>query len=209
VGAARLAAHQKKAKRRNAHIVFIDESGFSLIPNVRKSWAPVGRTPVAYHPARHWRKVSAIGAISISPRRRRLGLYLATHPGRDIRQAQVIRFLRDLSRHLRGPIIIIWDNLNVHRGREVRKWIDKRRRIELEFLPPYAPELNPVEGLWNNTKNHHLANHCLEQLEDLEARVQEHADAVGNQRVLLSGFIRQTRLPLRLWLPNMHYQRSA
>jgi hypothetical protein len=60
-----LGSHQKKVQRLRAHLVFLDESGFLLIPNVRKTWAPRGETPLLWHRYRHDR-ISAISAVTVS-----------------------------------------------------------------------------------------------------------------------------------------------
>lgn len=89
---------KRLAARRRAHLVFIDKTGFLLSPVVRRTWAPRGQTPTLRQRTRHHRRVSAIGGLSISPRRRRLGWYLVFHLDRSIRQEQVIDFLRHLLR---------------------------------------------------------------------------------------------------------------
>ena len=71
---------KKKAHRLNAHLAFLDESGFLLIPTLRRTWAPRGQTPLLRHRYQH-DKISAISAVTVSPRRQRLGLYLHCHPG--------------------------------------------------------------------------------------------------------------------------------
>ncbi len=95
MGCGRLAAHKKRASRLGAHLVFIDETGLMLLPIVPRSWAPIGRMPVLHHPQRHHRKISAIGPGapgSISPRRRRVNLYLHMYVAGDITEGEVIVF---------------------------------------------------------------------------------------------------------------------
>src|ERR1700690_1688278 len=104
----RLDAHKKNAARRNAHIVFIDETGFMMHPLVRRTWALRGQTPLLRHRTRHHRKISCIGGLSISPKRRHLEWFLQFHDDRSIRQDEVLEFLSDLLKHLRGPVILIW-----------------------------------------------------------------------------------------------------
>jgi putative transposase len=116
VGGPRLAAHKKNAARKRAYIIFIDESGFLMLPTVRRSWAPKGQTPVLRHRGRWRQKVSVIGGLSISPRRRRLRLFTQWHPDANVSQWEVIDFLRQLLRHLRGHVIVVWDRLNTHRS---------------------------------------------------------------------------------------------
>jgi len=169
-----------------------------MLPTVRRTWAPKGRTPVLRHRGRRHRKISVIGALSISPRRRRLRLFLRWHPDTNVAEEQMIAFLRQLLRHLRGPVIIVWDRLNVHRGRRVRAWAADRRRVALELLPPYAPELNPVEGVWSYLKYHRLANHGIDDLAALHQHAAEEAAAMIDRPDLLRGFVKGTPLPIRL-----------
>jgi transposase len=145
-----LAPGKKNAARLGAHLVFIDESGFLLIPSVRKTWAPRGHTPLLRFWQRHDR-LSVISGISVSPKRRHLGLYYRVYRS-NIRQAQVCEFLRHLLRHLRGPVIVLWDNGRIHKGPPIQALCHRVPRVHLEFLPPYAPELNPDEGVWTLTK---------------------------------------------------------
>ncbi len=71
-------------------------------PTVRRTWAPKGQTPILHQRGRSHQKISTIGTLTISPQRRRMGLFLHWHPGRNIAREEVIAFLEDLLRHLRG-----------------------------------------------------------------------------------------------------------
>jgi transposase len=153
---------------------------------------------VLCHRVRHHRKVSVIGALSISPRRRRLGWYLHFHPDQAVRQEQVLAFLRDLLRHFRGWVIIVWDRLNAHRAKRLRAYVHGRGRVLLEYLPPYAPELNPNEYGWGYLKGHPLANYCPDNLDDLQQAVREAADTVASKQNLLRSFVHATKLPIRI-----------
>jgi transposase len=146
-----VAAHKKRAARLGAHLVFVDESGFMLIPPVRRTWGPCGQTPLTKYRYKHDR-ISAISALSVSPRRRRIGLYFQLHT-KNIQQAEICRFLRHLLRHLRGPVIVVWDNGKPHKGDPIRAFCRRHRRLRLERFPAYAPELNPDEGVWNQLDN--------------------------------------------------------
>jgi transposase len=126
-----------------------------VIPNLHRTWAPRGQTPLHRHSYRHDR-VSVISAISVSPLRHQLGLYYQLH-FHNIRQPQVCDFVRQLLRHLRGRVIIVWDRATFHKGDLIRELCRQFPRLWLERFPAYAPELNPDEGIWRNTK-HRLAN---------------------------------------------------
>ena len=189
---------KRRARRDRAHLVFIDETGFLLHPLVQKTWAPRGQTPVLRHRTRHHRRVSAIGGLSISPERRRLGWYLRFHLDRSIRQEQVVEFLRHLLGHLRGKILVVWDHLQAHKSHLLRQWLRRCHRVHLEYLPGYSPELNPNEYGWAYLKGRPLANYCPPDVEHLHARVLVAArDAAGRQS-LLGGFIRATHLAIQI-----------
>ena len=78
-----------------------------MMPVLRRTWAPCGQTPTLAVRARSHEKVSGIGALIVSPRRRRVTLALALYPRLNIRGPQVLRFLRHLARHVRGPFIVV------------------------------------------------------------------------------------------------------
>jgi len=108
-----------------------DESGFLLIPNVLRAWAPQVQTPIHRHRQGRRDNISAISGISVSPRRQRLGLcYLLFYD--NIGQEEVCIFLRELLRHIRGPFIILLDNSCTHQGAPLEHFLD---RIRLSNAP--------------------------------------------------------------------------
>lgn len=167
-------------------------------PTVRRTWAPRGRTPRLRQRTRSYRKLSAIGGVSISPARRRLGWYLQFHPNLAIRHEQVIAFLRHVLRHLRGAVIVVWDRLGAHRGAAVRDFIERRPRLAIELLPAYAPELNPEEYGWAYLKGHALANYCPDHLDDLHQAVLVATDSARTRQALLRSFVHASGLPIRM-----------
>ena len=99
-----MASHKKGARRRRAWIVFEDESGFSLTPPLRQTWAPRGRTPVVHHRF-NWKRVSAASAICYRWDGRRARLYFQTQPG-AYNDATLVEFLKELRRHFRGDKVV-------------------------------------------------------------------------------------------------------
>ncbi|MCH8141257.1 MAG: IS630 family transposase [Proteobacteria bacterium] len=178
--------------------MFIDESGMLMLPTVRRTWAPRGQTPILHHRGRRHQKVSVIGGLTISPRKKQLRLFLHWHPDANVGEVEVIDFLRELLRHLRGRVIIVWDRLNAHRSRRVKAYPASRTRVTLELLPPYAPELNPVEGVWSNLKYHRMPNHGIHDLAELHDRAEQEAHIIASCPDLLRGFVSGTPLPIRL-----------
>ena len=151
--------------------MLIDETGLLLNPLVRRSWAVRGKTPVIGGDGGHRRKVSVIGAVSVSPAARRPGLYFATLPDGYFTAEKVVAFLRDLLRHLRGNVVVVWGRGPYHRGPVIRKFLKRNRRLRLELLPAYAPELNPVEAVWGWLKYGELANFVPDDLDQLDDEV--------------------------------------
>ena len=176
--------------------MFLDEGGFSLLPLVRRTWAPVGATPILRRIGRHRQKVSAISAVTVSPRRRRLGLYYRFFPDRSAKAPDVIEFLRHLLRHVRGRVILLWDRSNSHKAAIVKAFLCRvSARLEIKWLPAYAPELNPDEHVWGLLKHHRLANHGLRTLDELHRRLHYHMARLRKRQDLLWACIRASDLP--------------
>lgn len=175
-----------------AHLAFIDESGFLLIPPVRKTWALRGQTPICRHRQRHDR-LSLISCLAASPRRKRMSLYFNVSWS-NLTQQEVCHFLRQLLRQIRRPLVVIWDNGAVHKGVLVRKFLRKHRRLHLEALPPYAPELNPDEGVWAQAKSS-LANGRPDTLPDLWWHLYDVLRKISNSQSALRACVHQSELP--------------
>ena len=193
--AERLAAGKKNAVRLGAHLVFADESGFLLIPNVVKTWAPRGRTPVHRHRYRR-DKISVISGISVSPQRHHLGLYYQLWFD-NIGQAEVCEFLRHLLRHLHGPVIALLDNSQTHKGEPLHELQRQHPRLRIEHFPSYAPELNPDEGVWSLAKRE-LANGSPNDVQELMDDVIRSIESIRRSPAKLRGCILQSGLPFSL-----------
>jgi len=189
----RLDADKKNAGRLGAYLVFADESGFLLIPNVFKTWAPRGQTPLHRHRQGRRDKISVISGISLSPRRHKLGLYYLLYFD-NLRQEEVCRFLRELLRHLRGPVLVLLDNSSTHHGEPLHHLLRRHPRLHLEHFPPYAPELNPDEGVWSLAKRE-LANSCPHDVDELMEDVLRSINAIRTSPEKLRGCIVQSELP--------------
>jgi len=150
----------KKAKREGRQIVFIDESGISERPTRVRTWALKGQTPIIqFH--FNWNHVSVIAGLT------RTNCLFRLHSG-AIKKEEIVEFLKALRAHLKTPLLVIWDGLKAHRSRLVREYLDSvEGHIQIAFLPPYAPDMNPVEYLWAWLKRHALANYCPTNLAEL------------------------------------------
>jgi putative transposase len=175
----------------------VDETGFLMMPVLRRTWAPRGTTPTFAVRARRHEKVSGIGALIVSPRRRQITLALALYPRMNIRGPQVLRFLGHLARHVRGPIVLLWDRGLSHKHRLVRAWLATHPRVHVFWFPPYAPELNPVELLWGYLKYGRLANLAPGTVDDIRCHVRRERDRLARRPQLLRSFFRHSGLPFR------------
>ena len=191
----------RRAGRRGAHLVFLDESGFMLTPTVRRTLAPRGETPILESWDRHDR-ISAISAITVSPKRRRVGLYFRLLPDdTNVHGEDVVGFLRELRRQLPVPMTVLWDKGNVHdRSKVVRAYLAERPSIATEPFPSYTPEANPDEGVWEHTKHGRLANFTPEDTAELRAVLVEELERLHRRPDLLASFIRHAAIPIRLRL---------
>ena len=187
-----LAPCKKNATRLAAHLVFIDESGFLLIPSVRKTWSPVGQTPILLHRYRHDR-ISAISGIAVSPKRFHCTLYCQLYED-NIQGEEVAVFLRHLLRQVRGHLIGLLDNGKTHRSDPVGELLVRTSRLHLVPFPPYAPELNPDEGVWNHLKST-LANGRPDTQSELMDVLADEICCLAASQSLLRGCIQQSELP--------------
>ncbi len=187
-----LAPCKKNAARLEAHLVFIDESGFLLIPSVRKTWSPVGQTPILIHRYCHDR-ISAISGIAVSPKRFHCTLYCQLYED-NIQGEEVVAFLRHLLHQIHGHLIVLLDNGTIHRGDPVRELLTRTSRLHLESFRAYAPELNPDEGVWNHLKST-LANGRPDTQAELMDVLSDEICRLVSSQPLLRGCIQQSDLP--------------
>jgi transposase len=163
-------------------LVFLDETGFLMMPLVRRSWAPRGQTPFLYHRTQSHKKVSVIAVLCVSPARDQIRLYFRLHPDANINASSVLDFLKNLSRQLNAPMILLWDRFLAHRAKKVQSYIQNTRGLYSEYLPPYAPELNPCENVWGYMKRNPLANDTPYDLFSLTQRTRRHGYSLQKNR---------------------------
>ena len=195
MGQKALAATEKRAKRQNALIVFEDESGVSLLPSVRATWAPRGRTPVLRH---HfvWKRLSLAGALAYEPDGSNAHLFFELRPG-AYNDETLIEFLSELNAIEQRPVLLIWDGLPSHRSRRMTEWIATQRLwLSVERLPGYAPDLNPIENVWGNLKSQELANLCSDTIDQVADLAEDGLDRIGTDAALCFAFLHHSGLHL-------------
>lgn len=136
----------------------------------------------------NWKTLSAIAGVTW------WNFYFRLFPG-TIRSPQVVAFLRHLLRHLPGKVLVIWDGLRAHRSRTVQAFADAQRgRVQLEWLPAYAPELNPVEYLGGYWKHHALPNFCPTTFRELSWHARRALRRMRRRPTLVTAFWKQADL---------------
>jgi len=170
------------AKAQRAEIWFADEAGVRSDAHTGRTWAPRGKTPI----------VSSTGA--------RFGLNLISAVSRrgDIRfmgvqgrvNAQVfIGFLQRMLHGMRRPIFLIVDGHPLHKAVKVRRFLESvADRLRMFFLPPYSPELNPDEHVWNDLKNNAIGRKVITGPAQMKRAVLSHLRSLQKSPLLVRSF---------------------
>jgi transposase len=117
------------------------------------------------------------------------------HRRKGFTETDYARLLDAAHQQLAGPIVLVWDNLPTHVSRKMRQLITARSWLTVFQLPAYAPELNPVEGIWSSTKRS-LANLTKQSLDQLAALVRTRLKRMQYRPGLIDGFLAKTGLDL-------------
>ena len=175
-------------------IVFWDESGASLLPVTRRTWAPRGHTPVIRHHFK-WKRMSMAAALCYGSRGG--GAAVAFHHQLDAYNTDsLIGALGELRWFLGGEkATLLWDGLPAHRSLAMRAWLRRQRSwLVVEPLPGYAPDLNPVEALWSCPKAVELANLTGPTLGEVIAQAHHGIQRIRTTPHLASSFLGHTGL---------------
>jgi transposase len=181
-----LARHQKKAIDEGSTIVWVDESGFYLLPMAVRTWAPRGRTPILRVPLTH-DHLSVISGITLDGR-----LFLQMQD-KAYSAETVVGFLRVLLRKIRSKVLVIWDGSPIHKGQPIKDFLaaGAAKRLHLERLPGYAPDLNPDEGIWNYLKRVELKNRCCRDLAQWRCELCRAKERLRHKREIIRSCSRQ------------------
>ena len=165
-----------------------------LQPVVRRTWAPRGDTPHQYRWERHDR-LSGISVVTVSAKHRHLDLYFALQE-RNIRASDLEAFVAELLQHFPHGILLVLDRWPVHFPAVAQLRQRFPQRIWIEWLPSYAPELNPDEQVWTHTKYGDLANFCPQNLTELAQGVRHSLERTKARPSLLRSFFAHAGLRL-------------
>jgi transposase len=199
-----VARHKERAADLGAWVCFEDEAGQGLRPPKGRTWGRRGRTPVVRVTAQGTKRVSMAALICIKAGHRPRLIYRihldrgpAKGPRKGFTETDYARLLDAAHQQLGGPIVLVWDNLNTHVSRTMHELIAARLWLTVCQLPPYAPELNPVEGVWSHLKRS-LANLTKHSLDQLTALVKTRLKRMQYRPHLIEGLIARTGLDLQV-----------
>ena len=179
---------QRLAKKEGATLYFSDEAGVRSDFHAGTTWAPKGQTPVV--PATGQRfGLNLISAIS--PRGE---FRFMTVEGRMNAQ-KFIEFLKRLLHNASRPVFLIVDRHPAHRAKKVFTFVKSTKgRLRIFFLPPYAPDLNPDEHVWNHLKNHGVGKRAIRTREQFRQVVLSHMRSLQRLPDVIRGFFRDPNL---------------
>lgn len=182
---------QKRAVLEHRLLVFVDESGFYLLPAILRTYAPIGETPIlkVVHTRDHLSMMSAI-----TPQ----GWLFTRTRFEALNGMDSVHFLTHLRSQTDRKLLVIWDGSPIHRNTDVRDYLANgaAKHIHLERLPAYAPDLNPDEGTWRHLKRVELANVCCVDLWDLHSHVCAAVSRLRRKPHIIQSFFDQAGLPI-------------
>ena len=186
-----MASLEKKAEREGRTLVWIDEAGFYLLPALVRTWAPKGEPRVLDAPC-SYDQLSPISAITAA------GQLLPHLQEEAYRGGDVVRFLGHVLHHIGGKLLIIWDGASIHHSQPVKDFLaaGAAKRIHLERLPGYAPDLTPDEGIWSYLKYRELKNVVCQNKSELRYELRLAVARLRHKLPVIQGCITQTGLTL-------------
>lgn len=144
-------AIKERADKEGARIFFADEAGCRTDHHAGTTWAPVGQTPAVKRTGKR-ESIGMISAVSM-----RGSMHWMVYEG-TMNSELFTEYMDRLIHDITGKVFLIVDRVGYHRSKETLAWVKRHEnRIELFFLPPYSPDLNPDEWVWKNVKNDNIA----------------------------------------------------
>lgn len=171
-----------RARKHGAKIFFLDEAGFSSEPNLGRTYGLKGQTPVVSTTGQR-QKINAISAISAR------GEFWCQEYSGKLNAARFVEFLKDFMKGRSYRVYWVVDGHPSHKAKLVKEYVRSTGgRLELHFLPPYAPDLNPDEFVWQYVKANGVSKKPLRKNESLRDRVVQDLAALKRNKKLLRSF---------------------
>jgi transposase len=167
-----------------------DEAGFNLLSSCMRTYAPCGQTPVLQQDCKY-AHLSVIAAISTT------GSIVTDMIDGNFDGPKIVDFLRKLLEAFNKEIHLIWDGAKCHMGQAVKDFLNndpEAKRLFLYRIPPYSPELNPTEQLWNNVKNVDLKNQFSKNKSELKEKLVKVFENIKEKTDIISAFFRHPKV---------------
>jgi transposase len=188
---------KRKARRRGACLMLLDESGLLMAPLRRRSWSLKSHPPQMKQKTGHREKVSVVGALWLTPLRDRLNFAFQTLVNGYFSNIEVAEFLSGALQWLTEPLVVLWDRGGMHKGDPINELVAQfKGRLDLEPLPANAPMLDPVEQVWTWLKYSRLCNFPPQDALHLNEVVIRELDAIREDQERLRNFFHASDLPL-------------
>jgi len=173
---------RKRAKRAGAMIFFLDEAGFQSDPPLGRTYGLKGKTPVVVTSGQR-QSINVISALNA-----RGEFWAATYTGKLNAEA-FVAFLQNFMRARSGKVFLVVDGHPAHKANIVKQYVQSLKgSLELHFLPPYAPDLNPDEFVWSHMKSNGVSKKPLKKNESLRERVEHDITHLQQNRELVRSF---------------------
>lgn len=176
----------------NRLLVFQDESAIRLLPCLSRSYSPIGKRPTILCDSKNKAYVGVSGVISCTGR-----LYFEVREQEGFKKQGLIRFITNCRKKLRKNLLIMWDNAPCHKSKVLKEYLKQQQKdnpaVWVENIPPYSPELNPIELLWSYLKKK-LRNHFYKTTKDLKNAVIDVLNEVKMNKKLIISFFKHHEL---------------
>jgi transposase len=175
----------KAAKNKGAEIFWLDEASIRSDDPLQRTWGLKGQTPVVKTSGQRQR-INAISALSNTG-----GFWYHVYSG-SFNADKCIECLQDFLKGRRKPVFIIMDGHPVHKSAKVKKFVaDSNGKLRIFLLPPYAPDLNPDELVWNQMRNIGTSKKPLKKGESLKARAVADLESIKQNKKLVKSFFQE------------------
>jgi transposase len=173
-----------RAKRRGADIFFIDEAGVRSDAALQRTWGAKGKAPIVATSGQR-QKVNAISAVNAAG-----AFWYDVYTGKFNAQVFISK-LKAFMRNRTRPVFLVLDGHPAHRAKIVAAYVQSLKgRLELHFLPGYAPDLNPDEFVWNHLRQNGVTKTPLKKNEQLKDRVEKDLAKIKRSPRLVRSFFR-------------------
>lgn len=178
---------KRRANSEGKTLIFMDESGFYLLPGVVKTYAPRGRTPKLYE----WQgrdHLSVMGAVTPQ------GKVYTLVRNEPLNGLHTVEFLEHLLRMVGPRLLVVLDRSPIHRRAVVKEFVAETKWLHLEMLPSYAPDLNPTEWMWRHLKQIEMCNLACRDLDELHSEFDLTLKRLRGKTYLVKSFFSEAGL---------------